>query len=62
MTAPTPLIADLMHQVEKRDAQIAELRRRLDEAERAWAQAVNEKRTLEEELMFLRRELGEEAA
>ena len=58
---PTALIADLIHQVEKRDATIAELRNRINEAETAWAEAVGRARTAEEELMYLRKELSEEA-
>jgi len=49
------------NKVDQLHAEIADLRRRLDEAERAWAEALNRERDAQEELSWLRKELEDEA-
>ena len=68
MTAPASLIADLMHQVEKRDRQIAHLRQEVEglrqtngELADALKGAQEQAESAENELSHLQRELDEEA-
>ena len=61
MTAPATLIGDLMHQIDKRDRQIAHLRQEVEGLRQTEGELKDALEQAQEELMHMQKELDEEA-